>query len=132
MIPALNTYATNYKQQQRDRVMVVVPQVALAGADIYAGAATCLLPAGGAVQSALPIVSGVVAVGHGIYGLTHVWPRDRYDPQHTSGEIARGVGHLVTAVGFGALAAGLGPYALPIIALGEAARVGATFIARES
>lgn len=129
----LMTYANNYKQQQRDRLMAVVPQVALAATDVYAGAATSLLPEGGAMADALPIVAGAVAVGHGIYGLTQIWPRDTYYyPAHTKLELARGVGHLVTAAGFAALAFGLGAYALPIIGIGEVARVSATLIGREA
>jgi hypothetical protein len=130
-IPGLLTYANNnYKQQQRDRIMAVVPQVALAAADAYAGAATTLMPATESLQGALPIFSGVMGAGHALYGIIQVFPSDYGDKPKL--DIARGVGHIITGAGFGALCAGLGVYALPIIALGEVTRVSATLIAREA
>lgn len=126
----LMTYATNFNQQQKDRMMAVVPQVALAGADLYAGAATCLLPTATALKDALPIVAGAVALGHAAYGVKTLWPPGRYQPANTSLQVARGVGHVITAAGFGALALGLGSYALPVIVIGETARIAATFVGR--
>lgn len=117
------------QQQRKDRIMAAVPHVAVAAADVYAAASVTIIPATSGIQAATPWLGGVAAVTHAIYGATQIF--HEYEPA-TSLQIARGCGHFITAAGFAALAGGLGPWALPIIAIGETTRIVATAVGHES
>jgi len=117
-------------QQARDRALTMAPQVAMAAADVYA-AATCGFSPFTASHTA-PVVAGLTAVVHTVYAISQLspWFNDEYytSKDCTPQRLACGFGHIITAAGFATLVAGLGPWSLPIIAIGETVRLASAFI----
>ena len=111
-----------YDQERRDRLMALAPQVAMATADVYAGS-TPFFP----THSGFPVVDGVLAAGHVVYGLVKAGNANG-DYTIDRKAMGQGVGHLITGAGFAGLAAGVGAWALPLIFIGEATRLAATMI----
>lgn len=118
-------------------------RLAVGAADLYVAGATAYGPAEGALSGIMPWASGVAAAGHAIYGIVKVFTEttDHYDSKRggfvaewvprPAKDYAVGSGHLVTAAGFAALAFGLGPWALPIIGIGQATALIGEMVGRE-
>ncbi len=84
-----------------------------------------------------PALAGWMAAGHAAYGVfrafpltTNYWgelvPRDI--PKR---DLAVGVGHLITAGGLAGMAAGLGPVAVPVIAVGQVTALLGEFLSKD-
>jgi len=128
---AANSGGGSYKQQRTDRILTVMPHLALATADVYAAAAVTVLPSVSRLQVATPWVCGAAGAIHGIYGITQWASESSTSSKERALQIARGWGHVITAAGYAGLAFGLGPWGLPIIAIGEATRLAAAIIGRD-
>lgn len=114
-----NTYA----EEQRGRRYQTVGKLALGAADMYVAGATAFAGAG-TMGEIMPFMSGAAAAYHGIKGLAGVFtsPPDYGNwGFKTPQQYAVGTGNLIMAAGFASLAFGLGPWALPIIGIGQAA-----------
>jgi hypothetical protein len=118
----------SYADRLRANRLAFAAKMAIGAADVYTACAGAVSPVGSVVHRTVPIMSGIAAAGHAIYGVTKMMDdveRDYYGyvkaryPK-TPAEKAVGMGHVVTAAGFAMLACGMGLYALPVIALGEA------------
>ncbi|MEW6283370.1 MAG: hypothetical protein AB1758_32475, partial [Candidatus Eremiobacterota bacterium] len=103
--------------------------------------ATAFAPATSTLGAVMPWISGAAAIFHGVQGIRQVWTEtdDSYYSDtrgqlkyRTPREYAVGAGNLITAGGFAALAFGLGPWALPIIAIGQAAALAGQHFGRDS
>lgn len=114
-----NTYA----EQQRGRRYETASKLALGAADLYVAGATAFAQTGG-LSEIMPYMSGAAALYHGVKGIAGIWtePPSYGDYNYkTSQQYAVGTGNLIMAAGFASLAFGLGPWALPIIGIGQAA-----------
>lgn len=121
--PASAAGGTTYADEQRGRRYQSAGKLALGAADLYVAGATAF-GGGGPLGEIMPWMSGAAAAYHGIQGLRQVWTESGYSSgwqYRTSGEYATGTGNLIMAAGFASLAFGLGPWGLPIIAIGQAA-----------
>lgn len=134
--------AGSYGAKVQKAKLHMAARLAVGGVDLYTAGATAFAPAEGALKSVMPWMSGVAAVGHAIYGVTKVATDTREDYVSNLGYVkswkarpakdyAVGTGHLITAAGFGALAFGLGPWALPILAIGQATSLAGEIVGRE-
>lgn len=134
--------AGSYGSKIQKAKLHMAARLAVGGVDLYTAGATAFAPAESALKSVMPWMSGVAAVGHGIYGLTKVYTGVNEEYHSNVGYVkewearpakdyAVGTGHLLTAAGFGALAFGLGPWALPIIALGQATSLAGEIVGRD-
>ncbi len=114
--------ASTYADEQRGRRYQSMGKLALGAADIYVAGATAFASEG-ALSSIMPIMSGVAAAYHGIRGIGQLWTENDYRGWQfrTPQSYATGTGNLIMAAGFASLAFGLGPWALPIIGIGQAA-----------
>jgi hypothetical protein len=109
--------ASTYADQKRGNRYQSAGKLALGAADLYIAGATAFANTG-TLGEIMPWMSGAAAVYHGIKGISQVYAE--YG-ERTPQEYATGTGNFIMAAGFGALAFGLGPWALPIIAIGQAA-----------
>lgn len=134
--------AGSYGSKIQKAKLHMAARLAVGGVDLYTAGATAFAPAESTLSSVMPWMSGVAAVGHGIYGLTKVATDTSEDYVTNVGYVkewnarpaqdyAVGTGHLITAAGFGALAFGLGPWALPLLAIGQITSLAGEIVGRE-
>lgn len=133
--------AGSYGAKVQKAKLHMAARLAVGGVDLYTAGATAFAPAEGALKSVMPWMSGVAAVGHAIYGISKVATDIKEDYESSrfvkswnarpAKDYAVGTGHLITAAGFGALAFGLGPWALPILAIGQATALAGEIVGRE-
>lgn len=113
---------STYADEQRGRRYQAAGKLALGAADMYVAGATAFAHTG-ALGEIMPFMSGAAAAYHGIKGLANIWTESSYSGWNfkSSQQYAVGTGNLIMAAGFGMLAFGLGPWALPVIGIGQAA-----------
>ncbi|MBI3926347.1 MAG: hypothetical protein HY319_12470 [Armatimonadetes bacterium] len=127
---------TPYRDRIRSGRFNTATQLALGAADLYVAAAGAFGEATVLAPYA-PTMAGIVAAGHGVFGAFQAFPHwtDRYPHQWEPREPRRsavGVGHLIAAGGFAALALGAGVWALPLVAIGEGAILTAKYLTRDT
>ncbi|MGE0495323.1 MAG: hypothetical protein AB7S38_39320 [Vulcanimicrobiota bacterium] len=123
----------SFSEAVKSQQMKVAGNLAVAGADAYVGALGILKPEAGYA----PVMAGWMAAGHAAYGIYRAWPfgTDRSgDPilvDKAPKDLAVGVGHLITAAGLAGMAAGAGPVAVPVIALGQLTALGGEYLTKD-
>lgn len=127
----------SYGERLQSNRLKMAGRLAVGGVDVYTAAATALAPAESTLSKVMPWAAGVAAAGHALYGITQVFTETRYDKHgeetwdpRPGKDYAVGSGHLITAAGFATLAFGLGPWALPILAIGQATTLLGEFVGR--
>jgi len=127
---SLQTYASggNYAQQQRDELLNRVPRLAFDVMDAYVGGVRALAPLSETASKVMAVGSVVMAVGHAGFGISRlVVAADSEDHSAKLRNRAIGIGDFVTALGYVGLAAGMGPWALPLVGIGMATTNYATY-----
>ena len=134
--------AGSYGAKVQKARLHMAARLAVGGVDLYTAGATAFAPAESTLKAVMPWMSGVAAVGHAIYGIAKVATDTREEYLRDHGYVkewnarppkdyAVGSGHLITAAGFASLAFGLGPWALPIIAIGQATSLAGEIVGRD-
>lgn len=126
----LQTYAAggNYAQQQRDELLNKVPRLAFDAMDAYVGGVRAFAPLSETAGTVMTVGSVVMAVGHAGFGITRlVVAADSENHSEKLRNRAIGIGDFVTALGYVGLAAGMGPWALPLLGIGMATTNYATY-----
>lgn len=128
---SLQTYAgsgPNYSQQQRDAILRKVPRLAFDALDAYVGGVRAFAPLAETASTVMTVGSAVMGVGHAGYAVTRLFvASDTEDRSEKLRYRAIAVGDFVTALGYVGLAAGMGPWALPLMAVGLATANYATY-----
>ncbi len=121
----------SYSERRREAVVRSLPTLAISATDSYVGAATAYnafgLAAAGA-EGVLPFASGALAAYHGLRVLRNTYLAFNAETLIERRRAqTRVLGHLAIGAGLVGLAAGMGPAALPILAIGELTNLYANF-----
>lgn len=127
--------ATPYSERRKQTLLEVAPRLTIACADSYVAGMTAVgvpyltgMQAAGPVgQSltasakclgqALPLLNGALAVGHGIAGWVTLANLPSGDTLKKAAQL-KGLGEIVTGLGFAGQAFGFGALSLPVTAIG--------------
>lgn len=104
-----------YSQRRREGAMAAMPRLALDATDAYVAGLATLKPDLGLA----PVLAGGLAVLHTGFAISQVVMANPLDELHKRRSQTMALGEFITAAGFVGLAAGLGIWALPVMALGE-------------
>lgn len=104
-----------YSQRRRESAMAAMPRLALDATDAYVAGLATLKPDLGFT----PILAGGLAALHTGLAIGQVVMASPVDEIHRRRSQTMALGEIITAAGFVGLAAGLGLWALPVMALGE-------------
>lgn len=117
------TFATpnNFAAQKREAMLAAIPRLSFDALDTYVAGAQAFAPLTQAASEVLTVGCVGVGVLHGIAGIRSFC---RASGNGDSSEALRlrasGYGDCITALGYVGLAAGMGPWALPLVAIGVA------------
>lgn len=110
-----------YSQRRKDAIVAGIPQVLTTATDAYVASATAfpglngLGPAEAGTQ--FRVMSGGLALWHGIQGIRHLNNKSTDMVEKRAAQTAA-IGEFISAAGFVGLAAGMGHWALPLVAIG--------------
>lgn len=104
-----------YSQRRREGAMAAMPRLALDATDAYVAGLSTLKPD----LPMAPVLAGGLAALHTGFAIGQVVMASPVDEIHRRRAQTMALGEIITAAGFVGLAAGLGLWALPVVALGE-------------
>lgn len=110
-----------YSQRRKDAIVAGIPQVLTTATDAYVASAAAFpgLNGLGAPESVVQfrVVSGGLALWHGIQGIRQIRNESSDAVEKRAAQTAA-IGEFISAAGFVGLAAGMGHWALPLVAIG--------------
>ncbi len=110
-----------YSQRRKDAIVAGIPQLLTTGTDAYVAAATAFPGLNGLgspeTGGQFRFMSGGLALWHGIQGIRQLKDQPTDLVEKRAAQTAA-IGEFISAAGFVGLAAGMGHWALPLVAIG--------------